>query len=373
MIAGILLAAGSSVRMGFDKLFTPIAGKTALQRSADLLVLGGCEQLIVVTTAVHLESVRSLASAIPLSVVLGGQTRGESVLNGLLAAKGADIAVIHDAARCFTPVSCVKESIESALKHGSGVLALPIVDTIVRSTPDALETLNRADLWRTQTPQAFQYDAILSAYRSFQGNATDDATVFQKHIGKPRLVMGSGLARKLTTSEDWEWAKEQCMICTKFGIGYDVHRLVPERKLILGGVEIPHEKGLLGHSDADVLIHAIIDAILGAAALGDIGVLFPDSDMSYRGISSRELLRRTMGLVYKQDMTVVHVDATVVCQRPKLRGYIDAMRTNLAADLRIPVEDVSVKATTTEGMNDEGRELCISAQAIAQVTKNWRS
>ena len=152
---------------------------------------------------------------------------------------------------------------------------------------------------------------------------------------------------------------------TRFGMGYDVHRLVEGRKLILGGVEIPWEKGLLGHSDADVLLHAIIDALLGAAALGDIGALFPDSDAAYKDIDSRILLRRAAELVQNRDMQIGSVDATVLCQRPKLRPYIDAMRRNIAADLQLPVERVSVKATTTEGMNDEGRGLCISAQAIA--------
>ena len=153
----------------------------------------------------------------------------------------------------------------------------------------------------------------------------------------------------------------------RIGHGYDVHRLVEGRKLILGGVEIPYEKGLLGHSDADVLIHAIIDAILGAAALGDIGKLFPDTDGAYRGVDSRVLLRRVADMVQKRDMTVRHVDATVLCQRPKLRPYIDRMRENIAAELGLAAESVSVKATTTEGMNDEGRGLCISAQAIALV------
>ena len=157
---------------------------------------------------------------------------------------------------------------------------------------------------------------------------------------------------------------------TRFGMGYDVHRLVEGRKLFLGGAEIPFEKGLLGHSDADVLLHAIMDAILGAMKLGDIGKLFPDTDEAYRGISSRELLREVNRLVQKRDMVVRHVDATVICQRPKLAPHREAMERTIAEDLNIPFEAVSVKATTTEGMNDEGRGLCISAQAIASV--DWK-
>ena len=155
------------------------------------------------------------------------------------------------------------------------------------------------------------------------------------------------------------------MTYPKIGTGFDTHRLTEGRKLILGGVEIPFEKGLLGHSDADVLIHAIIDAVLGAAALGDIGKLFPDSDEAYRGIDSRVLLRRTVELVQKRDIKIGSIDATILCQRPKLRPYIDTMRQNIAEDCGLALENVSVKATTTEGMNDEGKGLCISAQAVA--------
>ena len=367
MITGILLAAGSASRMGFDKLSAQVGGRTAIERSADLLVLGGCEKLVIVTNAEHFDHVCSLSCPVPVVVVPGGKTRGDSVINGLKAASGCTIAVIHDAARCFVPVSCVKESIESAKQYGSGVLALSVADTVVRSDGEIYETIDRKSLYRTQTPQTFRYDEILSAYQHYDGTSTDDADLYQKYIGIPRFVPGSELARKLTNPEDWVWAKELCMTCTKIGIGFDTHRLVEGCDLILGGVMIPYEKGLLGHSDADVLIHAIIDAILGAAALGDIGKQFPDSDPAYKGIDSRILLRETVRLVQNKDMHIEQVDAVILCQRPKLRDHIDQMRTHLALDLEIPLESVSVKATTTEGMNDEGKGFCISAQAVCRL------
>ena len=367
MITGILLAAGSASRMGFDKLSVPIGGRTAIERSADLLVKGGCEKLVIVTSAEHFDQIRSLSCPVPVVAVPGGKTRGDSVIKGLEAASGCTVAVIHDAARCFVPVSCVKESIESAKQYGSGVLAIPVADTVVRTDGETYETVDRKNLYRTQTPQTFRYDEILSAYRHYDGTSTDDADLYRKRIGLPRFVPGSELARKLTSPEDWKWAKELCMMCTKIGIGFDTHRLVEGRDLILGGVKIPYEKGLLGHSDADVLIHAIIDAILGAAALGDIGKLFPDSDPDYKGIDSRVLLRETVKLVRNRDMCVEQIDTVILCQRPKLRDHIDSMRANLALDLEIPLENVSVKATTTEGMNDEGKGLCISAQAICRL------
>ncbi len=367
MITGILLCAGGASRMGFDKLTTPLAGRNAIERSRDLLIAGGCERLVLVTSEAHEAYLRALPCSVPALVTRGGDTRTQSVFRGLHAAAGASIVVIHDAARCFTPASCVKASIESARQCGSGVLAVPVVDTVVRANGDAYETLDRSNLYRTQTPQSFRYDEILTAYEQADGAATDDAALYRQVIGAPHLVPGSELARKLTTAEDWAWAKELCMTYPKIGTGFDTHRLTEGRKLILGGVEIPFEKGLLGHSDADVLIHAIIDAVLGAAALGDIGKLFPDSDEAYHGIDSRVLLRRTVELVQKRDMRIASIDATILCQRPKLRPYIDTMRQNIAEDCGLALENVSVKATTTEGMNDEGKGLCISAQAVATV------
>ena len=365
-VTGILLCAGSAERMGFDKLTTPLGGRTAMERAAALLTAGGCDALVIVANEANEAYGRSLPCSVPKTVVRGGKTRTESVRNGLQAAQGT-IVVIHDAARCFTPASCVTACIESARAYGSGVLALPIADTVVRADGGAYETLDRTNLYRTQTPQAFLREQILSAYAKTDESATDDAALYRRFIGTPRLIEGSELARKLTTPADWMWAKEQCTIYPKIGTGQDTHRLVEGRKLILGGVEIPFEKGLLGHSDADVLIHAIADAILGATALGDIGKLFPDSDRAYKDIDSRVLLRHIVKMVQKRDMKVAQVDATILCQRPRLRPYIDAMRQNLAEDLDLALENVSIKATTTEGMNDEGRGLCISAQAIAQV------
>lgn len=367
MIAGILLCAGSAARMGFDKLLTPLCGRTAVERSAALLVQGGCKTLVLVGNESNEATLAALDVGVPKTVVRGGKTRTESVQSGLNALPDGGIVVIHDAARCFTPAECVAASIASARQYGSGVLALPIHDTVVRTDGADYETLDRSGLFATQTPQTFRTDEIRRAYALADGGATDDAALYARHIGTPRLVPGSELARKLTTAADWEWAKKLCNTYPKIGTGFDTHRLVEGRKLILGGVEIPYEKGLLGHSDADVLIHAIIDAILGAAALGDIGKLFPDTDGAYRGVDSRVLLRRVADMVQKRDMTVRHVDATVLCQRPKLRPYIDRMRENIAAELGLAAESVSVKATTTEGMNDEGRGLCISAQAIALV------
>ncbi len=363
---GILLCAGTSARMGFDKLNTPLGGKTAIERSTDALIAGGCDSIVFVVNDASEQTVRSLDCPVPFSIVAGGETRTESVRNGLHAVT-ADVAVIHDAARCFVDPALVKACIEAAQAYGSGVAAIPMTDTVMRMHAYGAETLDRSTLWRMQTPQAFRTEQIKTAYAANE-TATDDATLYARAIGTPHFVTGSEDNRKLTTAADWAWAEARLSQPT-YGIGFDTHRLVEGRRLILGGIEIPYEKGLLGYSDADVLLHAIMDAILGAMKLGDIGKLFPDTDERYRGISSRELLRAVNNLVQKRDMVVRHVDATVICQRPKLAPYREAMERTIAEDLQIPFTAVSVKATTTEGMNDEGRGLCISAQAIASVNR----
>ena len=365
-VTGVLLCAGSAARMGFDKLTTPIGGRTAIERTIDLLTCGGCDALVIVASEANEAYVRSLSCAVPKTVVRGGKTRTESVRNGLTEATG-DIAVIHDAARCFAPASCVAACIESAAAYGSGVLALPVADTVVRTDGAAYETLDRTNLYRTQTPQAFLLTEIRKAYLSAEDDATDDAALYRRFIGTPRLVRGSELAKKLTTPEDWVWAKEQGMICTKIGTGFDTHRLVEGRKLVLGGVEIPFEKGLLGHSDADVLLHAIADALLGAAALGDIGKHFPDTDDRYKGISSMILLEHVGNLLSEKGYTVGNVDATIVAQRPKMLPHIPQMRENIARALRVEVDRINVKATTEEHLGFTGNGQGISSYAVAGI------
>ena len=363
---GILLCAGGSSRMGFDKLNTPLSGKTAIERSMDALIAGGCDSLVFVANEASERTIAALSVPVPYQIVRGGDQRTDSVRSGLSVTED-EIAVIHDAARCFAAPALVAACIDSARTFGSGVAAIPMTDTVMRVHAYGAETLDRSALWRMQTPQAFLTDRIRAAYASGE-SATDDATLYAKMFGVPVFVPGSENNRKLTTEADWAWAEEH-LSGTRFGVGFDTHRLVEGRRLMLGGVEIPYEKGLLGHSDADVLLHAIMDAILGAMKLGDIGKLFPDTDEAYRGADSRALLREVNRMVQKRDMVVKHVDATVICQRPKIAPYRERMERTIAEDLGIPFESVSVKATTTEGMNDEGKGLCISAQAIASVAE----
>ncbi len=364
--AGILLCAGGSARMGFDKLAFPIAGKTAVERSAEALALGGVETLVLTASGQNLAALSALSLSVPHKVVPGGGTRAESVRLALAVVEDADVVAIHDAARCLVSPALVRASIESARLHGSGIVASRAADTTFLLEADACTPLPREKLLRTQTPQTFDFARIRRVYEGDLSGATDECSLYLAAGYVPRFVFAAQAEanQKLTTPEDWLSALAQF---ARFGTGFDTHRLVSDRALVLGGVQIPFEKGLLGHSDADVLTHALIDALLGAAALGDIGKLFPDTDPAYAGADSMDLLREVMRRLQKAGLAVGHADMTVLAERPKLAPYIPRMRAALSEALGVPLACVSVKATTTEGMNDEGRGLCISAYAVVSL------
>lgn len=366
----VLLCAGHAARMGFNKLTEPLAGKTAVARSMEALIRGGAEKLVFVVGGETAPVVDALACPVKHTVVRGGETRGASVRVGLEAA--ADLAgassqavvAIHDAARCLVRPETVLACFRSAEEKGSGIAAVPVTDTVFRKEDEKIVLVPRDGLWRMQTPQTFALDGILTAYRGGNVTATDDVTVWLTLGKTPVFVPADEDNFKLTTQADWLRAER---LLTRFGTGFDTHCLTEGRKLILGGVEIPFEKGLLGHSDADVLAHAVMDALLGAAALPDIGHLFPDKDPTYEGADSMLLMRRVVALLKEKGFQPAQIDATIIAQRPKMAPHIDAMRQNIADVCGISVDMVGLKATTTEGMNDEGRGLCISARAIASV------
>ena len=366
----VLLCAGESRRMGFDKLTTKLAGRTPIEWCVAALTEGGADQIVFAVS----ETTRGLCAALDTGVrklvVTGGVERRDSVIAAVDAMDAAaeDLALIHDAARPLIRAEEVRCCFASAARTGSGVMAVPAADTLVRAD-GGFQVIERAGVWRMQTPQAFRFGLIRDAYRAGADGCTDDASVFARAGHTPSLVEGSAENFKLTLPDDWRVAQTLLLARTKprYGTGYDTHRLTPGRTLWLGGEQIPYEKGLLGHSDADVLIHAVIDALLGAAAAGDIGRHFPDSCAKYEGISSRVLLKKTADILRERGFMPAAVDATVICERPKLAPYLPLMEQNIAADLGLSPGAVSVKATTTEGMHDEGRGLCITAQAIATV------
>lgn len=366
---GLLLCSGHSLRMGFDKLTAPLGGLCAMERSALLLKKGGCDRLVVTVSAENRDFARSLRWPLPVLFCEGGRERRDSVWQALCAcgAGEEDIVLIHDGDRCFMPPAVVAACLRSARETGSGVAALKVTDTILKVEQTAVAPVDRSTLYRTQTPQCFRFGQIREAYAyADRAGATDDATLYAARFNRVSLVEGSEEGRKLTTPADWQWAKNKVRR-PRYGTGFDTHVLTEGRRLILGGVDIPFEKGLLGHSDADVLLHAVMDALLGAAGLGDIGKNFPDRDPAYKDISSRLLLRRVKDMLKEKDMEISHIDATVIAQRPKLNPHFPLMQAYMAGDLEIPADRISLKATTTEGMGDEGRGLCISAQAAAVV------
>lgn len=376
---GVVVAAGRGVRSGLDrnKVYFELQGRTVLSRCLDALEASGCfDGVVLVISQCDMDLYREVCvkegwNPLVKRVVCGGDCRRRSVRNGLLAlpSEGVEIVAVHDAARPFVSPEVVKSTVDATRKFGSGVISTPVTDTIKQLQPDGtVTTLERSSLRAVQTPQTFDCERLLEAHERAEAegyDATDDAALFEHYYGSVHLVTAPGaeVNRKLTTKEDFEKLNRLSM---RIGSGYDAHRLKEGRSLVLCGVEVPHTHGLDGHSDADVAVHALMDALLGALGEGDIGRHFPDSDPSYKGISSMRLLEHVMGIVRDHGYRVGNVDVTIVAQRPKLAPFIPTMRENLVRALGI--DAVNVKATTTERMGFEGEEIGISAQAVALLT-----
>lgn len=378
----VVVAAGRGTRFGqpYNKVFHQLDGRSVLSHCVRALEKADCfDGVVLVLSDQDSDAYRALVAAEGESPLIrmrctGGKTRQESVLNGLrLVPKEAEIVAIHDAARPFVTERIIHETIELARRYGSGVPGRPVVDTIklLDENGCAAETPPRDRLCAVQTPQVFCLRDILRAHERAQKegfSATDDAALYEKYIGCVHIAMNEDCAMniKVTTPHDLP-GRHPCAFRT--GTGYDAHRLVEGRDLVLCGVTVPYEKGLLGHSDADVAVHALMDALIGAAAMGDIGRHFPDSDMRYKGISSMKLLDEVMRMLRERGFRPVNADVTIVAQRPKLKDYIPNMTHALAEALNLPDDSVNVKATTTEGMGFEGEGLGISAQAAVLIEK----
>ncbi len=382
MVSAVVVAAGKGSRFGADinKVFCKLNGKSVLTRCIEAL---SESKLIDEAVLVISQNDQSLYEMLikeegPLSlitkVVYGGKTRQESVLNGLKSVNDhTDIVAIHDAARPFVTVNVIDETIKTVMKCGAAVPAKPVVDTIKITDLNgfAVETPDRSRLAAVQTPQVFAYHSILEAHeKAIQDGyvGTDDASLYEKYIGPVKTVILPECERniKITMQHDllpYQQPEYRC------GLGSDTHRLVEGRKLILCGVEIPYEKGLLGHSDADVAIHALMDALLGAAGMGDIGRHFPDNDDKYKDISSMILLENVMNKLKDKGFSVVNADITITAQRPKLKDYMLQMLEKTAVCIGIPKDHVNIKATTTEHLGYEGRGEGISAQAVVMLKR----
>ena len=397
MNAAVIVAAGRGSRMGLDrnKVLYPVLGEPVIVRTVRAFESTGLFDggIVVVTGACDMDEMKEMFARAGLSVravVEGGEDRQESVCRGIAACdENADIIAIHDGARPLVTREVIAATIDSAEKYGSGVAAVALKDTIKRVNGEGIvvDTPRRDMLRAVQTPQTFNAKLIREAHARYRnGNedglrATDDAMLAEWMGHSVRLTAGDVENIKLTTPEDMLLAEqvlekrgeakkpEKERKTMRIGHGYDVHRLVEGRKLILCGVEIPHTLGLLGHSDADVAYHALTDALLGAAAMGDIGRHFPDTDPKYKGADSGKLLDHVMELIWEKGYVVGNVDVTIIAQRPKLKDYIEQMRENVARRLNVDVDCVNVKATTTEKLGFEGEGLGISTHAVACIEK----
>ena len=375
----VILAGGSGSRMGADrnKVLLELQGEPVIVRSVRAFS-GLVDGIVLVSRAEDASAMRAAmdAAALQVSIVTGGSSRQESVWNGLSALPtDCTHVLIHDGARCLVDEGTIRRCMASAEACGTGVAAISAIDTIKQVNEQEIVTATpeRSALRAVQTPQAFEVELLRQAHLAARQDGflgTDDASLVER-MGEPvRLTAGNRRNIKLTTPEDLTMAYaflDSAFPALRIGQGYDVHRLTENRELILCGVKVPHHLGLLGHSDADVALHALMDAMLGALALGDIGKHFPDTDEQYRGISSMKLLEHVVALLAGQQARVTNCDVTIVAQKPKLLPYIPLMRENVATALKLPLDRVNIKATTTERLGFEGTEQGISAQAVCMV------
>ena len=379
-VAALILAAGQGSRAGTDipKQFRQIGGKAVLAHSVEAfarhpavgavyLVIGSGQQ----------ETVRTMIGDGQVTAIIqGADSRRGSVRAGLeaiAATGGADRVLIHDAARPFLSPSMIDQLL-AALEQAPGAFpALPVADTLVKSTGNiAGDIVDRSGLYRVQTPQAFHFESIIRAHRAWDSSreATDDAQMLREAGHDILMVPGDERLEKLTYPQDFARAEAQLASCrtTRVGMGYDVHRLAADEELWLCGVQVPHDRGLAGHSDADVAIHAIVDAVLGALSEGDIGSHFPPSDPQWRGAASSRFLEYAANRVTERGGRMEHIDVTIICEAPKIGPHRDAMRQRISEILAISLERVSVKATTTERLGFAGRREGIAAQAVATIS-----
>ena len=371
--SALIVAAGSGSRAGGDKQWRSLGGKTVLRWSAEALLNAGAQELIVVIAPdAQDRAAQALAGLSSWRAVTGGDTRARSVQAGLAALTcSADQPVlIHDAARPLLDRAVI-DRLVAALKDADGALpALPVADSLRRGVESlVVGGVERDGLWRAQTPQAFRLKTIRAAYAAWTDAdaPTDEAAVVERAGGRVRLVEGDARLMKLTYPEDFAMAEALLPKTLRIGQGYDVHRWGPGTSVWLCGVEIPHDQTLIGHSDADAGLHALTDAILGAIAEGDIGDHFPPSDPKWKGASSDRFLAHAAERVTARGGRIVNVDVTLICEQPKVKPHRLAMRERLAELLNLPLDAVSVKATTTEALGFTGRGEGLAAQAVASV------
>lgn len=375
-VFAIIGAGGRGTRMGADlpKQFLKLGQKTILEKSCEAFgKVEAVDQILVVTNEEYIKETEEILRGVEgaskiTAIVPGGKERQDSIYEGLKALDGPEndsIVLIHDGARPFASQDIIQRVMAAAFESQCAVCAVRSKDTVRQVDEKGSHNLKRETLYNVQTPQGFTYELIREAYeKAFEEGfyGTDDGGLVERLGRDVKVVEGSYENIKITTKEDMP-------MTTRVGTGFDVHQLVEGRKLILGGVDIPYEKGLLGHSDADVLIHAFMDALLGAAALGDIGKHFPDTDDRYKGISSVELLKHVTKLLDEQGYKLVNGDITLIAQKPKIAGYIPKMRENIASAMGVDISMINIKGTTTEKLGFAGRGEGIACEAVCMLER----
>lgn len=370
--AAIIVAAGRGERAGggVPKQFVPLGGRPVLAWShAALVAHPAIETVLVVIGEGQAELLAAALGDVPHAI--GGDTRQASVCAGLAALGDRDRVLIHDAARPFLAVDVIDRLLAALDEAPGAVPVLPVVDTLAKADDTLGETIDRAHLVRVQTPQAFHYDAIRAAHAAWPSgqDATDDAQVLRAAGHDVMTVDGDAALDKITYPSDFALAQARLAACmiSRSATGYDVHRLEAGEELWLGGVLIPHDRGLSGHSDADVALHAVTDALLGTIAAGDIGSHFPPSDPQWKGAASDRFLDHAATLVRDAGGIIDYIDLTLICEAPKIGPHREVIRARIADILRLKRAQVSVKATTTERLGFTGRGEGIAAQAVATV------
>jgi 2-C-methyl-D-erythritol 4-phosphate cytidylyltransferase/2-C-methyl-D-erythritol 2,4-cyclodiphosphate synthase len=372
-VTALIVAAGSGIRMGGElpKQYRPIAGKAVLAHAVDALASHPRVNAVrVVIGAGQEEMAQAALGARDIGdVIIGGAERSDSVRAGLDAI-GEGVVLVHDAARPFCPHDVIDRLLD-ALERGDGAVpVLDVSDTLARGVGQLDEMVERNRLMRVQTPQAFHVEDLRYAMdESGKRSATDESTLLVAAGLKVIAVEGSPMLDKLTTPADWERAEtmQAARLTVRTGMGVDVHAFAGGGPIVMGGIEVPHDKGLAGHSDADVVLHSITDALLGAAGEGDIGLHFPPSDSQWKGANSDRFLAHAAALIRDRGGIIDHVDCTIICEAPKIGPHREAMRARIAEILQLKAGQVSIKATTTERLGFTGRGEGVAAQAVATI------
>ena len=372
-VTALIVAAGKGERLGGDvpKQYQSIAGKPVLRWAVEAMAAHpSVDQVLVVIGAGQEAIAEATLSGLQVAFVEGGAERSDSVLNGLRAI-GAGTVLVHDAARPFCPPEVVDRLLAALEGHDGSVPVLSVADTLAKGSAGVLDApVDRNLLLRVQTPQAFHVEDLIYAYEEAgRRSATDESTIMLEAGLKVATVEGDPMLDKLTTPADWSRAETllSATLISRTGLGFDVHAFEGEGPIMLGGVAIPHSRGLAGHSDADVALHAITDALLGAAGLGDIGEHFPPSDPKWKGAASELFLKHAADLIRERGGIIDHVDVTVIAETPKVGPHRPAIRGKIADILSLKPDQVSVKATTTERLGFTGRGEGMAAQAVASV------